>query len=914
MGDLYNFPFNQNTIPTDDGRKQIEVGWVPNSVRARTSLKDFVFWETYRRNVWVRACVDIIARRATRDIYRLVDELEPDNPDVETLKVFFEDCNPNSSFRELLKDFITDLLIYGRTYMFNQYTLGGDVANIWPMDTRITFPETDGHGDIIAHWQVYNGNYIEFTPEEVIYVRLGNEVEGLSPIETLINSIASEFNAEAFNAALFENNLNIGVVISLPGASEEQAQETQQHLEAKYTSAKNAHKPVVLRQDAKLVKDGAANVKDIAWEKLIELSRSKACAMYGVPAFKLGVDGHTNRSSGDNHDKTFWMDTVQPLVETIYAQITRQFIRDVWGFPTIQMLPPLMATLPTNDEIDMLMKFAQMGLGTYNDLRRIAGMEAVVNGDRYVIWTAGGYQRLDMTALPGVGDSSITPDEADEQLAAMLNPPQPGQEGDSGAAVTPDTGDSGASTDNTGDGSTPQPDNTEADSRIVALSDKFAALAEFVYRGPTVLHPGSKGGSGYYDAKGTWHYGTPPLTTKEQRHENAVQKQHEAYLKKQAAAAKKAARTKETANRKAQRDKEKAQREKARLARQGKQDADKSKREKERVADKNKREAERQQKEKERVAARQSREAEAKAKAETRAADKAKQEAERQQKEAERKQVAAEKKAAADEKARIAAEQKLQIAVQKLAEQAAKEEAKKQAEQKKEADKAKAAADKQAGASKLQKPTTAPTSGGKGGGKGSSGGKGDGAGKGPSEQQQKDKAVRDAKSEVLHMQRQVDSAKTPEDVDNALAEFGWGNKGSYGDATSARDAARQLATTNPDKVYSLVKAGDKFIVAEKPLKEFNSKDGAVVAPYNSRQKNSTGDNTSSNKHPKPPTQKTAAYEPWDVEVLLAEPPTLTLSLADSMQGADMQPFLVPLKEAFDKWASGMWATKTGAGE
>ena len=284
------------------------------------------------------------------------------------------------------------MLIFGRAYLYIEYTMGGAVLNLWPLDARITYPVTDGHGEITGHVQNYQGKIEEFGTDEVIFFPLvtsGSEVEGLSPLETLLDSIAMEINAEKFNAMLFENNLNVGAIISLPDATEEQAQEAQDYLERKYSTPANAHRPLILRQKAELVKDGAAKINDIGWEKLIEVSRQKVCAVYGVPEHNLGISKNSNKASGLSHDRAFWTDTVQPLVSMAYGHVTHQFIRGAWQSASLYLLEPLQAVLPTGEEIDAALKIAQVG-ATYNYIRQLVSMEPVPNGDVYVIWTPGG--------------------------------------------------------------------------------------------------------------------------------------------------------------------------------------------------------------------------------------------------------------------------------------------------------------------------------------------------------------------------------------------------------------------------------------------------------------------------------------------------------------------------------------------
>src|SRR5690349_3140888 len=71
---------------------------------AQSRRKFFVFHEIYRRDTWVRAAIDYIVRRSTRDANRLVDEKDPLNPDIADLREFLDEhCNPDLDFEDLYK-------------------------------------------------------------------------------------------------------------------------------------------------------------------------------------------------------------------------------------------------------------------------------------------------------------------------------------------------------------------------------------------------------------------------------------------------------------------------------------------------------------------------------------------------------------------------------------------------------------------------------------------------------------------------------------------------------------------------------------------------------------------------------------------------------------------------------------------
>jgi hypothetical protein len=160
--------------------------------------KYFVYHEMYKRDTWIRACIDYVVNRATRDDNRLIDEVDPTNPDIKDLELFLEECYPDGDWLDLYRGVLQDLLEYNQSYIYVERTLGGKPKYLYPLDSRITFPVTDFHGTILFHAQVYNGSVEVFETDEVLYFARrnnGTDPRPVSPMETLIESVGMELSA-----------------------------------------------------------------------------------------------------------------------------------------------------------------------------------------------------------------------------------------------------------------------------------------------------------------------------------------------------------------------------------------------------------------------------------------------------------------------------------------------------------------------------------------------------------------------------------------------------------------------------------------------------------------------------------------------------------------------------------------------
>ena len=404
-------------VPTryiqDSKQKQItaaEMAWGNT-----TNLVDYVRWQLqqsrykyfvmdaiYQADSWVRASIEYITAANTREPDRLEDRTDPFNPDIRDICAFFDDCNEETPFSELRAGIYQDMLTYGYSCQFIRYEKGLPVG-LEPMDARITFPIFDFHGKTMFYVQVWNGQVEFFHLNEVLYFPMP-ALSGRMPvskIETLYESVSMEANANKYNMHLFKNGLNIGAVLSIPNATDEDIQDNLRLLDDHYATPENAGRPLILKNDAKLVRDGQVLTKDINFEGLIDLARKRVCAVYLVPESLLGFSQDANRSTTDTDERSTYDKACRPPRTRVNFRYSR-FIHKHWS-PSVNMVEPLSAMLPNLSQLQAVNEVAKIG-ATFNDLREMQGFSRIANGDYLIALTPNGYQRLDLIAMPGAGD------------------------------------------------------------------------------------------------------------------------------------------------------------------------------------------------------------------------------------------------------------------------------------------------------------------------------------------------------------------------------------------------------------------------------------------------------------------------------------------------------------------------------
>lgn len=325
------------------------------------------------------------------------------------LEEFFAEVNDFESFNELLASVYRDVLVYGEAFVLKQRIgasvktghlpaveggsadrdtgttpLGGRVTHVSQDPTspveclhripsRDTFavPGEDGYPSMYRQ-KAEGGGYREYAETDVIYVRLpdpDDPCHGLSPLEALDITLATDISAGKYNEAYFRNGAKAGLIIAGENLNEHEIRRNKQWLTDEYTRPENAHKPMLLLGNLQLVRDGNKAQNDMEFLDLRKFSREEICAVYSVPMSKLL---HTSDGMGSTgkatDDMTFRADTVGPLQTKVYEAFNRQLMKR--DFPDKPLLVP-----PRQEKIRLDLLEAAKSLvacgGTGNEARAV---------------------------------------------------------------------------------------------------------------------------------------------------------------------------------------------------------------------------------------------------------------------------------------------------------------------------------------------------------------------------------------------------------------------------------------------------------------------------------------------------------------------------------------------------------------
>jgi phage portal protein BeeE len=329
---------------------------------------------------------------------------------MEFLEHFFAEVNMFESFNELLQSVYRDVLIYGEAFILKQREgatvekgnvsaagrddrvalQGGRVDHVQSDKTmpvlalhRIPSVDTFAVAGSNGYPSVYRqkaegGGFREYAVEDVIFFRLpdpDNPCHGISPMEALDLSLATDMSAAKYNEAYFRNGAKAGMVFAAQGLSEPEIRRNKQWIKDEYVKPENAHTPMLLLGNIQMVRDGNKAQNDMEFLQLRRFTREEICAVYSVPMSKLLHTSDGMGSTGKaSDDMTFRADTVGPLQTKVYETINRQLMKT--DFPDFPLLIPPRQEKIRLDLLEAAKSLVAVG-GTGNESRAILHLPAI---------------------------------------------------------------------------------------------------------------------------------------------------------------------------------------------------------------------------------------------------------------------------------------------------------------------------------------------------------------------------------------------------------------------------------------------------------------------------------------------------------------------------------------------------------
>jgi len=347
-------------------------------------------WATYtnmyRQHPIVRSVVDKIARTAVASGFQFVprDRSKPLN---ERSATKVEEILQRSNAISLLRETYRDLLVYGDAYWYLLPARNGvpfQMIRVAPSSVNIVVDRNTREVTSYIVRNVKTGIETQYEPTEFVHFKFAapdNDLYGLSPLESLTSTVAQDLFAQTYNEAFFANSAQTGIVFNMRNASREEVERNREFLKKEYTSAANAHKPLLLEGDVDVSKSvsSPAEMQFIEGRKQLTM---EILAVYDLPYTKLGGTSESaNRSQSAENDKTFRSETIKPLQAIVEEVMSEHLLYTIFNIKDVLFQHSEVDYRDESAQMDMYIKGLTHGIYTINYVRNKLGLPPIDGGD-----------------------------------------------------------------------------------------------------------------------------------------------------------------------------------------------------------------------------------------------------------------------------------------------------------------------------------------------------------------------------------------------------------------------------------------------------------------------------------------------------------------------------------------------------
>jgi len=360
---------------------------IANDQKRETPAKSWAtYTRMYKQHPIVRSVIDKIARTAVASGFQFIprDRAKPLN---ESAANKVAEIMQRSNSVALLRETYRDLLIYGDAYWYLTPARNGvpfQMIRVAPSQVNIVINNLTREVTSYIVRDAKNGTEIQYAPDEFVHFRFAdpdNDLYGLSPLESLISTVAQDLFAQTYNEAFFANSAQTGIVFNMRNASREEVERNREFLKKEYTSAANAHKPLLLEGDVDVSKSvsSPAEMQFIEGRKQLTM---EILAVFDLPYTKLGGTSESaNRSQSAENDKTFRSETIKPLQSVIEEVINEQLLYVIFNIKDTLFQHAEVDYRDESAQMDMYIKGLSHGIYTINYVRNKLGLPPIEGGD-----------------------------------------------------------------------------------------------------------------------------------------------------------------------------------------------------------------------------------------------------------------------------------------------------------------------------------------------------------------------------------------------------------------------------------------------------------------------------------------------------------------------------------------------------
>ena len=250
--------------------------------------------------------------------------------------------NPNQDFDygEMMRLFVTHLDLAGNAYMFK--TRGGRTnqpQELWPLLPQY-MTVLSGVDRLIGGYEYSQNGRTQYASDDIVHAAYTNPDSlflGQSPLQAAAKAVDTDNDAAAWQKVSMQNRGVPDGLLSFDTdeLTEEQYAQVKEQINKDYTGSGNARKPWVMSKGK--FQQMAMTPVELDFMATRNFTMDQICAVYGVPREMINGMGDANRASGDNVRKTFWLDTIIPLLHEIESTLNLNLVPDFGDIKTLRL-------------------------------------------------------------------------------------------------------------------------------------------------------------------------------------------------------------------------------------------------------------------------------------------------------------------------------------------------------------------------------------------------------------------------------------------------------------------------------------------------------------------------------------------------------------------------------------------------
>lgn len=288
----------------------------------------------------VRTVIEFLARSIADlplDVYERTANDSRQKAKDHALSKLLDDPWPGSKWTKyrLINWTVQEFCIYNSAIWIKGVSSDGS-RGVLPIPRRFIQPIGDNLFFPDAYRLTGTLGYTDLPPDQVVHFwgyNPDDPRDGWSPIETLRQVLAEEYQAQKYRETMWRNGARISGYITRSEKAPRWSPEAKARFESQwrsYSSDIAAGQTPVL-EDGMQWSQGGITPKDAQYVEARQLTREEVCTAYHVDPAMVGLSKNVNQSSLPELRQMLYSDALGPMLEMLQQDIEQQLMPDVYG-------------------------------------------------------------------------------------------------------------------------------------------------------------------------------------------------------------------------------------------------------------------------------------------------------------------------------------------------------------------------------------------------------------------------------------------------------------------------------------------------------------------------------------------------------------------------------------------------------